>query len=256
MQAGKHVYCQKPLTHTVFEARDHHRGRAPLQGRDADGQPGAVLRVDARAEGVAGRWGDRQRDRGPRVDGPASRRRPVVRLRGGGTADRHAAGARDARLGQVARAGGVPAVPPRVSPDEMASLAGLRHGRARRHGLPHPRSGLLGARARTSAVGRSHVHALRAGGRVRDLPAGVDRAVRVSGPRQPAAGKAHVVRRAPAAADAAGAGAGPVAARQRRAAHRGQGHDPAWVTRGRRRAPAPRNANAGVPRGHRRPCAG
>ena len=33
----------------------------------------------------------------------------------------------------------------------MARLARLRHGRARRHGLPHPRSGLLGARARTSA---------------------------------------------------------------------------------------------------------
>ena len=31
----------------------HHGGRATLQGRDADGQPGAVVRVDARAEGVA-----------------------------------------------------------------------------------------------------------------------------------------------------------------------------------------------------------
>ncbi len=220
LQAGKHVVPpEAPDPHRVRGACDH-RGRAPLQGRHADGQPGTFLRVDATAEGVAGRRGDRRRDGGPRVDGPASRGRPVVGLRGDGTADRHAAGARNARLGEVARTGGVPAVSPRVSPAEMASLARLRHGPARRHGLPHPRSGILGARARTSAVGRGDVHTLRAGGCVRDVPTGVDRAVRVPGPRQPAPGEAHLVRRAPAAADAAGAGAGPVPARQRRAAHR------------------------------------
>ena len=102
-------YCQKPLTHTVVRGAHDRRGGPPVQGRDADGQPGALLRVDAAAEGVARRRGDRQRHRGPRVDGPAGRRRPVVRLRGAGAADRHAAGARDARLGEVARAGRVPA---------------------------------------------------------------------------------------------------------------------------------------------------
>ena len=41
IRAGKHVYCQKPLTHTLYECRDADEGR-PRRGRDdADGQPGA-----------------------------------------------------------------------------------------------------------------------------------------------------------------------------------------------------------------------
>ena len=78
--------------HRARGAHDH-RGGPPIQGRHADGQPGPVLPVDAAAEGMARRRGDRQRDRGPRLDGPAGRRRSVVRLRGPGQAEGHAAGA-------------------------------------------------------------------------------------------------------------------------------------------------------------------
>ena len=40
IKAGKHVYMQKPLAHSVYEARVLHRGGAAAQGGDADGQPG------------------------------------------------------------------------------------------------------------------------------------------------------------------------------------------------------------------------
>ena len=41
IRAGKHVYCQKPLTHTLHECRDADQGRARGGRRHSDGQPGA-----------------------------------------------------------------------------------------------------------------------------------------------------------------------------------------------------------------------
>ena len=81
MQAGKHVYCQKPLTHTVLEARTITEAARRYKVVDADGQPGPLVRGDARAQGVARRRRHRQRQRGPRLDRPARGRRPLVGLR-------------------------------------------------------------------------------------------------------------------------------------------------------------------------------
>ena len=61
---------QARQTRVLPEAADAHRGRgardrrggSEVQGRHADGQPGPLLRVDAPAEGMAGRWRHRQRD--------------------------------------------------------------------------------------------------------------------------------------------------------------------------------------------------
>ena len=78
MQAGKHVFCQKPLTHTLQEARKVTEAARAVQDPDPDGQPGALLRSDPAAQGVVGRRRHRQRDRGPRLDRSARGRRPVV----------------------------------------------------------------------------------------------------------------------------------------------------------------------------------
>ena len=40
MRLGKHVYCQKPLTHTVVRGAPAARGRGEEEGLHADGQPG------------------------------------------------------------------------------------------------------------------------------------------------------------------------------------------------------------------------
>ena len=40
MKAGKHVYCEKPLTHSVAEARELRELARTCGGRHADGQPG------------------------------------------------------------------------------------------------------------------------------------------------------------------------------------------------------------------------
>ena len=41
MLAGKHVYCQKPLTHGIWEARMMTQMARRNRRQDADGQPGA-----------------------------------------------------------------------------------------------------------------------------------------------------------------------------------------------------------------------
>ena len=47
---GKHVYCEKPLTYNIWEARPHSRDRREVsEAVDADGQPGA------RVAGAGGR---------------------------------------------------------------------------------------------------------------------------------------------------------------------------------------------------------
>ena len=76
MKAGKHVYCEKPLT------PQHPRGapgRARREGdgrRDADGQPGPVGRRAPPDGRVAQRRRHRRRARGPRVE-RQSRSRPT-----------------------------------------------------------------------------------------------------------------------------------------------------------------------------------
>jgi predicted dehydrogenase len=46
MQLGKHVYVEKPLTRTPWEARLLTDAAAKIQGRDTDGKPGLLPRCD------------------------------------------------------------------------------------------------------------------------------------------------------------------------------------------------------------------
>ena len=47
MKMGKHVYCQKPLTHTIWEARRLGEIARENGRRHADGQPVHRLQPDA-----------------------------------------------------------------------------------------------------------------------------------------------------------------------------------------------------------------
>jgi hypothetical protein len=71
MSLGKHVYCQKPLTHSIYEARLMTRAARPLQGANADGQSGPRGRADPprRRAGAGGRH--RPGPRGARLDEPS-----------------------------------------------------------------------------------------------------------------------------------------------------------------------------------------
>ncbi len=60
MKAGKHVYCEKPLTHNIREARLVAQSREGDGRRHADGQPRPVQRGTSRDGRVAQRRGDRR----------------------------------------------------------------------------------------------------------------------------------------------------------------------------------------------------
>ena len=70
LQLGKHVYCEKPLTHNVWEARVIREAAAKAEGRDPDGHPDPRRRqLPARRRADPDR-GDRPGDRGPRLGRP------------------------------------------------------------------------------------------------------------------------------------------------------------------------------------------
>ncbi len=90
IRAGKHVYCQKPLTHTLHECRELTKAARPAGVDTSDGQPGARQRRRAAHQRVDSGRRHRRGARGPRLVRP---RRPAVEARHR-PADRHAAGAR------------------------------------------------------------------------------------------------------------------------------------------------------------------
>ena len=137
MKMGKHCFCQKPLTHTIYEAR--------ALGR-------------RQGQGVRPRWATRARPK-------AACARAAAILRGGALGDirevhvwtnrpiwkqgvdrpEAEAAAGKSRLGPLARPGPEAALRRgRLSPVLVARLVGFRHRRPGRHGLPHLRHALLG----------------------------------------------------------------------------------------------------------------
>jgi hypothetical protein len=132
MKMGKHVYCQKPLTRSIWEAR----------------QLGEI----AKEKGVSTQMGNQYTAYNPM-------REAAYRVRAGnlGTVKEvHVwtnrpiwpqGGPRNPskRLGIVARPGAVARVRGWISPIRLARLVGLRHRLARRHGVPHLQPALHGA---------------------------------------------------------------------------------------------------------------
>ena len=140
MRLGKHCFCQKPLTHSIYEARLMGQGRPGEEGRHADGQPGhGRVRACARRPPLikAGALGKVKRS--PRLDQPAhlaaGRRRgpkPRARARSSLNWDLWLGPATERPYGT-----GLPSV-------RLARLVGFRHRGAGRHGLPHDQHGLHG----------------------------------------------------------------------------------------------------------------
>ena len=146
IRAGKHVYCQKPLTHTLHECREltkaaRDAGVATQMGNQGHATEGARLTNEWIQAGIIGTV-----QRGSRLVGP---RRPAVET-GHRPPHRHASRAQHARLEPLAGPDPRAAVQPGVRPGELARLVGLWHRGDGRHGLPHHRSSRLGAPARAA----------------------------------------------------------------------------------------------------------
>ena len=145
MRLGKHVYCQKPLTHSVVRGPAHARdGRArrrsprrwATRGRPT---PGSARGVELIRSGVVGPvrevhvWTNRPIKYWPQAPDIVARPEPTPPVP-------------PARaLGPLARPGPRAAVPPGLPPVRLARLVGLRHRRPGRHGLPHGQPAVHGA---------------------------------------------------------------------------------------------------------------
>ena len=144
MKKGKHVYCQKPLTHTVAEAREMRETAAKNkcvtqmgnQGSAENGLREAVEIVQSGAIGPVREvhvWTNRPIwPQAPKVMARPTDEQPVPK-------NLHW----DLWLGVAPDA----AVPRRLPPVQLARLDRLRHRGHRRHGLPHRQPGLPVAEA-------------------------------------------------------------------------------------------------------------
>ena len=153
IRRGKHVYCEKPLTHTVYEARPWPRPRgkhkvATQMGNQGMAFEGNRLMTEWIEDGAIGPvreahvWSDRPTHSGKTAAVVAARHRAAAG---------EAARARVARLGPLARPGAVAALPSGLRSLPLARLVGFRFRRPGRHGDSQHRPRLLIAEARGAA---------------------------------------------------------------------------------------------------------
>ena len=146
LKRGKHVYCEKPLTWSVAEARQvteaaRRAGVATQLGNQ--GQATEEARVDLRDDLPTARSARcaRCRSGARRGSGPG---------RPGKAAAGDAAGARGLGLGLWLGPAPASALPSGVSSVDVAQLVGLRHRPAGRPGLPQALDRVQGPEARPS----------------------------------------------------------------------------------------------------------
>ena len=139
MNRGLHVYCEKPLAHTIYEARRMSEvaqktgvvTQMGIQGHAMEGTP------------PRGRGGPQRRHR--RRERATCMDRSTGRLvaAGGRAAEGIAPGSRDARLGLVVGPGAGATLQRSVRAVQVARSVGLRHGRDWRHGRARSRYRVL-----------------------------------------------------------------------------------------------------------------
>ena len=134
MKAGKHVYCEKPLTHNIREARLVAKVAKETGCRHADGQPGPIgeghrQTVEWFKDGAIGAvrevhaWsGDPESPHAPWTE-----QGPAVKPAG-------------SQLGSLARTAGGAPVQRHVHPVHLALLLGIRQRHDARHGAAPLRS--------------------------------------------------------------------------------------------------------------------
>ena len=150
MRMGKHVYCQKPLAHSLYEARlmretARKQKVCTQMGNQGTASPGFRRGVEIVRAGAIGEvsevhvWTNRPFKYWKQAPDLVARPRPDPM-----PAHVHW----DLFLGP-APSGPTPSLP---SP-RLAGLVGFRHRLARRHGLPHDQSAVHGAAARPADAG-------------------------------------------------------------------------------------------------------
>ena len=191
---GKHVYCEKPLTHSVWEARRVAQAAREAKVATQMGNQGQASEETRRLcehvwAGVIGNvreahiWTDR----------PSRGLFEEYWPQGLAAPQGHAARAGDARLGFVARPGAAAALQPGLPAVRLARVVGLRDGRAGRHRLPRDGPGVSRTEARRAAERAGRFHSRERG----DLPAGLNgylgipRAVGRTASHQPLYGQPH-----------------------------------------------------------------
>ena len=189
MRMGKHVYCQKPLTHTVAEARlmretARKQKVATQMGNQGTAASGFRQGIEIIQSGAIGDieevhvWTNRPFQV---LEAGAGHRRPP---------EGHAAGAGARELGFVPRPGSVSSISSGVSPARLAGMVGLRHGLAGRHGVPYVEFGIREFEIGNADAGIGNQRGSESG----DVPGMGDDHVRVSEARKVAAGEVDMVR--------------------------------------------------------------
>ena len=152
IRAGKHVYCQKPLTHTLRECRELTKAAHRSRRRHADGQSRTCQRriaIDQRVDPVGL---DRRSARSPRL---VRSRGPAMEARHR-SPDRNAASALDLGLELVAWPHSRAPVSSGLCAGQLARVARFRHRGAGGHGLPYHRSPRMGPQTWRTDFGRGH----------------------------------------------------------------------------------------------------
>ena len=160
LKMGKHVFCQKPLTHSVYEAIEIGKaakaaGVATQMGNQGQASEGARLVSEFIWAGASAR----------------SARFTPGRIAGRTSAARHPASQRDAAgsagsgLEPVARPVARAALSPLLPAVQLARLVGFRHGRAGRYRLPQPVGRFQGAETGLAGERRGVFDALERAGR-------------------------------------------------------------------------------------------